>query len=277
MSAFYLLLDAGNTRVKWLMLAADQVSCALAPELPATPQGARLHADCDQLAADWRAALAAQAWQGRDCRAILGANVAGPAMRTLLEQQLQAALTPMPALEWFAASPARAGLRNDYENPLQLGCDRFAAAIGAHALWPGKHLLVANCGTATTLDAVSADGVFTGGMIAPGLLLMARSLSQNTAQLPEIDPQRRLIDGFARNTQEAILAGCITAQAGAIEKAVRQLEHRLAQAVHCILSGGAAPYLAPALGIPYHHLDNLVLRGLLRVLQTPPYSVEAPC
>ena len=97
---------------------------------------------------------------------------------------------------------------------------------------------------------------FLGGMILPGLGTMARSLALNTAQLPQVEPGK-LPQGFAGNTTDAILSGILAAQAGAIERAVRQLG-----ASHCILSGGAAHYIAPALGVPARIVDNIVLTGL---------------
>jgi type III pantothenate kinase len=148
-------------------------------------------------------------------------------------------------------------VRNGYRNPAQLGCDRFAAAIGAHALEPGKALVVATCGTATTIDALSAEGDFIGGMILPGLGLMASSLARNTAQLPQIAASGAIPAGFADNTDDAILSGCLSAQAGAIERACGLLDASL-----CILSGGAARYIAPALSAPYRMVDNIVMVGL---------------
>lgn len=232
-----LLIDAGNTRIKWA-LAAD----GAAPG-EWTAAGAVTHAELNHLPASWR--------QRRVTRAIVS-NVAGIRVRDQLQLML-----PTTAITWFASSPQLAGVRNGYRDPSQLGCDRFAAAIGARALEPGKALLVATCGTATTIDALSADGVFLGGMILPGLGLMASSLARNTAQLPHIAAAGAIPAGFADNTDDAILSGCLSAQAGAIERA-----HGLLGASLCILSGGAARYIAPALSAPYRMVDNIVLVGL---------------
>lgn len=232
-----LLVDAGNTRIKW----------ALAHPASPTGQwlahGTVLHAELATLADAWRALDAASA---------LVSNVAGPALRA----QLAAMLAPLP-VTWFAARPALAGITNGYRDPLQLGSDRFAAAIGAHALDPGHALVIATCGTATTIDAVTPQGVFVGGMILPGLALMAGSLSKNTAQLPQVEPGTALPTMFADNTIDAIVSGCIGAQAGAIERAFAA--HG---ASRCIISGGAAGYIAPALKIDYIVRENLVLAGL---------------
>jgi type III pantothenate kinase len=116
---------------------------------------------------------------------------------------------------------------------------------------------VATCGTATTIDAISAQGDFLGGMILPGLKLMAASLARDTAQLPQAAPGASVPPLFADNTNDAIVSGCVSAQAGAIERAVAA--HK-AQA--CIVSGGAAPYIAPALNVPHRMADNIVLTGL---------------
>jgi type III pantothenate kinase len=238
-----LLIDAGNTRVKWALAAPG----AGAGEW--FEAGAALHADLD---------AAGAAWQGRGITRALVSNVAGAALRERL-----AALLGSIDTEWFASSAARAGLVNAYRDPQRLGCDRFAAAIGARALAPGQALVVATCGTATTVDAVTADGRFVGGMILPGLALMAGALAKNTAQLPQAAPGAALPPLFADNTNDAIVSGCLSAQAGAIERAVANHGDAL-----CILSGGAAPYIAPALKCGHRLADNIVLVGLHAVALT---------
>ncbi len=249
-----LLIDAGNTRIKWALAAPG---AALGNWVA---QGAHMHADAAEFPTALIAALGAVPAVGR----VLIANVAGQPVRDMLASWLAAPQLPVQqqAIEWFASVPERAGVRNAYRNPAQLGCDRFAAAIGAHALCPGKAIVVANCGTATTIDAITADGTFLGGMILPGLGLMATSLARNTAQLPQVKPGK-LPEGFADNTDDAILSGCLAAQSGAIERAFE-----LHQAVECIISGGAAPYIAPAVPVPYRHVENIVMIGLHAALRS---------
>jgi type III pantothenate kinase len=246
-----LLIDAGNTRVKWATTGA--VADDAAPLGQWSQSGSVAHAQLAQLADGWRAVRADR---------VIVSNVAGAVMRTQLEDLLSQAL-PTATVEWFASTDACAGVRNGYRQPQQLGCDRFASAIGAHAMFPQQALLVATCGTATTIDAISADGVFTGGMILPGLKLMAASLARNTAQLPEVSADGDHLPVFADNTEEAIVAGCIAAQAGAIERAYAA--YRQAQAdgdVRCLIAGGAGALLVHHLAIPCLHVDNLVLPGL---------------
>ncbi len=236
-----LLVDAGNTRVKWAIAWRD------AKPGDWLAHGAVTHAALDGLRA---------AWQGRGIVRALVSNVAGSALRERL-----AALLPdvQPGLqpEWFGARAELAGLRNLYRNPAQLGADRFAAALGARSLYPGRALVVATCGTATTVDAVSSDGAFLGGMILPGLGLMLGSLARGTAQLPEASAGAAPPPVFADHTLDAIRSGCLSAQAGAIERACAALPAEL-----CIVSGGAARHVAPALAAPHRIVDNIVLTGL---------------
>jgi type III pantothenate kinase len=126
--------------------------------------------------------------------------------------------------------------------------------------------VVATCGTATTIDAVSVDGDFIGGMILPGLGLMASSLAKNTAQLPEVALHISSLQPFADHTDAAIVSGCLAAQAGAIERAVAAHAQMHPEAgVSCILAGGAADLVAPHLSIAHQRVDNLVLVGLQTV------------
>ncbi len=238
-----LLIDAGNTRIKWAIArdggaAGDWLA-----------HGAVAHADIDSLADGWRAS-------GLTVTKALMSNVAGAAVAGKVAAQL-ALTAPGVVIDAFVSLPARAGLVNGYRNPSQLGSDRFAAAIGARTLCPGVAVIVATCGTATTVDAVDAAGRFIGGMILPGLGLMATSLARNTAQLPQVLENAAMPAGFADNTDDAILAGCVAAQAGAIERACAQLN-----ASTCLLSGGAARYIGPALRVPHQLIDNIVLLGL---------------
>lgn len=237
-----LLVDAGNTRIKWA-LTSENTALGEWAQADAAP-----HAELAAMAAAWRTAGLTRA---------LVSNVAGQEAR----ERIAAALPAGIAVEWFASTLERAGLRNGYRNPGQLGCDRFAAAIGARALAPDQDVVVATCGTATTVDAIGADGRFVGGMILPGLALMAASLAKNTAQLPQVGPGAGSGNAappiFGDNTQDAIVSGCLSAQAGAIERACAA--HR---ATACIVSGGAAPYIAPTLKLPHRVVDNIVLVGL---------------
>ncbi len=236
-----LLIDAGNTRVKWAAAAPGSKPGDWAA------QGVLAHADIAQAAARWHVL---------QVTAALVCNVAGTGVAEQIAAALSAASVSPQAIEWFRSTPTRAGVTNAYRQPAQLGCDRFAALVGARHRYPAQRLLVVTCGTATTIDLLDAAGRFCGGMILPGLATMARSLALNTAQLPAVG-DTTLAGMFADHTEQAIASGCVHAQVGAIMQA-----RQAASGARCLLSGGAAPFIAPHLPEPFDRVDQLVLLGL---------------
>jgi type III pantothenate kinase len=174
------------------------------------------------------------------------------------------------------ARERQCGVINGYGTPERLGSDRWAGLIGAHAAFPGEPLLIATLGTATTLEALTADGRFVGGMIAPGWSLMMRSLGEHTAQLPTLAAEsvRTLVGDalaqhwFAADTRHAITAGSLLAQAGLVERAWRELCRAWNAPVRLVVGGGAAGDVASALDVPYTRHDTLVLSGLALIAAT---------
>lgn len=170
-----LLIDAGNSRVKWAVVAADGTHLAV---------GALSHAESDSR--EWAAEATAH-WASlpAPCGAWLS-NVAGDAAAARIAALVQTQWPGLP-LTTIRARERQCGVTNSYTTPHALGSDRWAGMIGAHAAFPGEHLLIATFGTATTVEALRADGCFVGGLIAPGWSLMMRSLGEHTAQLPTLD------------------------------------------------------------------------------------------
>ena len=251
-----LLIDAGNTRIKWAVVDTIVLAPTEAPLW--LDQGSVSHAEMSTLQVTWA---------GLPVSRVLMSNVAGEQMQHALTSLLASCVDGVEP-ERFISSRECAGIKNTYQQATQLGCDRFASAIAAHALFPLRALLVVTCGTATTIDAVTADGTFIGGMILPGLQLMAQSLARNTAQLPQIAESISLHQIFADNTDQAITSGCINAQVGAIIRAYETLAGMRAHPVSCIISGGAAKFLTPHLRIDFKHVENLVLTGLCIVAKS---------
>jgi type III pantothenate kinase len=236
-----LLIDAGNTRIKWAAAAIDGAPGRW------LAQGAAAHGELVQVVPQWRSFCVMRA---------LVSNVAGAAIAARIAEALAAAGVTPESIEWFRSTPSRAGVTNGYRQPAQLGCDRFASLIGARHRHPGRSLLVVTCGTATTIDALDASGRFDGGMILPGLGTMADSLALNTAKLPAVG-EAALERVFADNTRDAIVSGCLHAQVGAIARAQAAMPD-----AHCLLSGGAAGHVAPHMSVPFERIDQLVLLGL---------------
>jgi type III pantothenate kinase len=237
-----LCLDCGNTRLKWGMI--DDAS----PGHHWLAQGAMPLAEISRLPH----AIAALPHP----RQMIACNVASNEAHTALEKNAKIIGAP---LFWSESRAAQCGVTNGYEQPAQLGADRWAALIGARQMHSGPGLVV-NCGTATTVDMIDANGIFRGGIILPGVDLMRASLAQRTARLPLADGEFRALP---RNTRDAIDSGCRLATAGAIERMFALIGQE-PDAV-CLLSGGAAGSVATLLDIPLRRIDNLVLEGLARI------------
>jgi type III pantothenate kinase len=188
----------------------------------------------------------------------LVSNVAGGP----LNQQLASMLPP--AARWIKSERAQCGVRNSYDDPAQLGCDRWAALIGARRLYDGPAVVV-NAGTALTADALAGDGVFVGGIIVPGAQLMRMALAGHTAAL-KLQPGK--FSFFPNATGDAILSGAINGLCGAIERMARFLEETGHTAPLCVLSGGGAALIEPHLNLEVKVVDNLVLEGLLTIAQS---------
>jgi type III pantothenate kinase len=179
------------------------------------------------------------------------AHVAGDAR----EAALRAAL-PGRTIEKIQSTGKAGGISNGYKHPQRLGVDRWCALIGARAHFK-EALLVVTAGTATTIDSLSADGRFLGGLILPGVGLMKHALAEHTAGLSFVEEGCHA--AFPDNTADAIASGVLEAQAGAVERAFLRLPH----AGLCLVSGGAAPALAPLLAhLPAQVFPGLVLEGV---------------
>lgn len=227
-----LLLDLGNTRCKWAMGEAGGAAASF-----------------DALCLQWQDLPAPE-------RIVACAVGSG---------ELQAAITGWmlarwgKPVEWIVARAAAGGVRNGYANPQQLGADRWACALGARALFPQRDVVIVSAGTALVVDALNAEGLFLGGMIAPGYRLMKQALATQTARLPLA--QGACVD-FPDNTADAIESGCVSALCGAMLAMCRRLP-----AADLVLTGGDAALLATHLNRPVRVVDNLAIRGLQALVE----------
>ena len=269
-----LLIDAGNSRVKWAL--AEGPGAFVQSGVFAHPRGTSNEAAQAPVAHE---PVAASGTESKDAAAQWAAlarpgaawisNVAGDDVGAWLAASIDARWPGLPST-FVRASAAQCGVKNGYGAPDRLGSDRWAGLIGAHAAYPGEALLIATLGTATTLEALTADGRFVGGMIAPGWSLMMRSLGEHTAQLPTLEDSavHTLVGDalaqrwFATDTRRAITAGSLLAQAGLIERAWRALSEAWGQPVRLVLGGGAASDVGAVLSVPHTRHDSLVLSGL---------------
>lgn len=264
------LIDAGNSRIKWAMLGADGVLRGHGNVVTAA-----VRSNASELAPLLKAA------RGASLSRIIVSNVAGETVQRAIEGVL-----PTLSVERFQAVSGCGGVRNHYRDPSQLGADRFAALLGAHAIGDasGADKLVVMAGTALTVDALTREGDFLGGSIAPGMRLMRESLARGTAQLPMVNEAEDT--DFARDTDSAIAQGTRDAMVGAVMQSLQRLAARAPSEICIVASGGAMPTVLPAIEAALDRTPlsfsmkitmrpHLVLEGLA-VFAAPSASAAAP-
>lgn len=234
MSARRLLFDAGNTRLKWAVIQDGLWQ----------DQGSAEYSDLS--------ALAPVLKSGTDCYI---ASVA----RAQHERQINTLLAPFAITpRWLAVTARFADLTNTYENPQQLGVDRWMGLIAARRRTHAATLVV-SVGTAMTVDALSADGIFLGGLIVPGIAMMQQALRQGTAHVDEVAGTWR---AFPKTTADAVESGIVAALCGAIQLQHARLAGTAGVTPHCFLTGGGSGKLLSHLGLAVEHVPSLVLEGI---------------
>src|ERR1043166_3949834 len=139
-----------------------------------------------------------------------------------------------------------AGMPILYKNPAEVGADRIANSIAAYEAY-GRHklpLVIADLGTATTFDAVTAKGEYLGGVICPGPQIAADALFQRAARLPRVDV-RRPATVIGRNTINAIESGLFYGYVGMVDALMRRIVDELGGRAIGIATGGLAPLVLP--------------------------------
>jgi type III pantothenate kinase len=136
----------------------------------------------------------------------------------------------------------RTGVKIRYEDPRAVGADRVADAAAAYRLYGGPACIV-DFGTATTFDAISPEGEYLGGAIAPGIGIAAQALFQRTAKLPRVDVTRPP-SAIGRNTVHAIQSGLLFGYVGMVEGMVARFRKELGNDMKVIGTGGQVDLIA---------------------------------
>ncbi len=237
-----LLLDLGNTRLKWALQAPSDDWLARG-------------------AVDWQedvAAALASAWTGLPHpEQVVAASVVDAAREARVTAVAERLFACTP--NWLRTPAHACGVRNAYAEPQRLGVDRFLAMVAAHADGRAPCVL-AGVGTALTLDALAADGRHLGGLIAPGPRLMQQSLLDATARVRPERPGE--VVELADNTADAVASGCWQAAAALVERFATRSAARFGATPALILGGGDAAPLLPLLSLPAGLSQDGVLCGL---------------
>jgi type III pantothenate kinase len=236
-----LLVDLGNSRIKWANSGPQHWETG-AETIPDEGFSALLERLWGQTAAPER---------------VVVSSVHGPQRERLLHDWLMRRWAIEP--QFIRAQAQQLGVTNRYHDPSALGADRWAALLAARRASSAAQCVV-DCGTAVTIDALSADGEFLGGVILSGLHMMRAGLLADTHGIRNGDGAED--NCLARNTGDGVAAGSLFGLAGAIERVVAEQRRTHGVNAHVVLTGGDAPRLLPLLSGPVAHVPDLVLQGL---------------
>ncbi|MGH8160585.1 MAG: type III pantothenate kinase [Gammaproteobacteria bacterium] len=200
----------------------------------------------------------------RPAEVVVG-SVAGENVTRDLREACRKAWSLVPR-ELVATAKAR-GVCNAYAEPAGLGIDRWAAMIAARHAHDGA-VLVADCGTAVTVDYVAEDGRHVGGLIAPGIGIMRAALASGTRLAPtsRLAPTPPLL---GTDTELAITGGTLAAVAGLLAYVAEKTRARYGEPKAILVTGGDAVVVAPRLGKGWSHAPDLVLDGLELLAEEP--------
>ena len=247
-----LLLDAGNTRLKWAVIDSARVpahpaEAGLSDSDAWLGQGAAAYHELAPLAEQWQ--------QWGSLTACYGVRVANDASIASVQPLLSSVKLEV---RWMGASERAGDVHNAYLPPHSLGADRWAALVAVRQR-TADNALVVSAGTALTIDALDASGHFLGGMILPGLHRMRYALEQDTAQ---IGMQYGKFQDFPNTTADAVESGLISACTGAIATMQANLEKKSGSPPRIFLTGGDGASLRFFLPAGVTMVPALVLEGV---------------
>lgn len=238
-----LLVDVGNSRIKWKYGETAAVADSL-----------------EQLDAQW---------QGLDKRGIqraIGGCVRGKALARQIDEL---ALTRFKIrVDWQAAEPEACGVTNAYANPQDLGIDRWAALIAAHARYTDQPCIVVDAGTAITVDMLEASGMHRGGVILPGAGSLFDTLTRAEQLFPDssqnLHALANTVQPLTNNTRDALLAGIIFMVQGGVKTVIEQQAEQIKAKIEVlpILITGGDSIMLKLDSLQTVQVPDLVLEGL---------------
>ena len=249
-----LAIDIGNSNITLGVFEGQRLSCT-----------ARLSADSRRLSDEYgELALNILLRKGVEPRDISAAAICSvvPRLTPTFEQVCREYLNVAPLT---VDTGVKTGVRILYENPRDVGADRVADAAAAYRLYGGPTIVV-DFGTGTVFDAISKDGDYLGGAIAPGIEVAAEALHQTTSQLRRVDaamPRKAI----GRNTPEALQSGLMLGYVGLVEGMVRRFKEELGGEAKVVATGGLAKVMAGATKIFDATNPDLTLIGLRMIYE----------
>jgi type III pantothenate kinase len=151
------------------------------------------------------------------------------------------------------------------DEPEKVGTDRVVSAAAAYDV-VGDAVVVADFGTAVTIDLVNENGIFLGGVICPGPDIGAQALKENTAQLPKVKVTRPK-EPFGKTTNEAISCGLYYSAIGTLEEVIRRYAEKIGRWPQTVLTGSAAKLIKDDCEFIDSYVPNLVVKGIVLAYQ----------
>ena len=244
-----LLLDIGNTRIKWARLEGGNLGA----------QQAHVHLEEDL------GPVLQRVFDGPTPERVVASNVAGPLVGAAIRELCEDRYGKRPDI--LIPAPEACGVKNGYKDPARLGADRWAAVIGAYNNGGGP-VCVVDAGTAITVDAVDAKGSHLGGLIAPGPQTMRRALAGATASLRDGGEGEFAL--LCHETRSAISSGGWHTAAGFLERIHHLVGKELGAKTRFLLTGGDAERLGDLVPGKFTLAPALVLQGLAVVAGAKP-------
>ena len=230
--------------------------------------------DGEQVVATWRIATDMERLADEYAVLLLGLLRTADVEVGAIDQAVMASVVPdlAPIFEqlcerYFGVTPlvvgtgTRTGIRVLYDNPREVGADRIVDVVAALHLYGPPPLIIVDFGTATVFDAVSADGEYLGGAIAPGIGIASEALFERAAKLYRVELERPKT-AIGKNTVASIQSGTLYGYVGLIEGMVARFKRELGSQARVIATGGWANLLAKETHV-FDAVDlNLTLTGL---------------
>ncbi len=250
-----LLVDCGNSRIKWTWLEKRTLGPVNHIEHIKSGVPARM-------LKEWL--------KHTPPRRVVIANVCGDTVARALSEWI--------AKHWqleadFIVPRRRAfGVQNAYPVPERLGSDRWAALVAARRI--GNHpVCIVDCGSALTIDAMNAEGQHRGGLIIPGLMMMMTAVSTQARDLNKrvIEEEKDTppsIELLAGDTLPALRGGALYAMIATIDRVVADVSEALGKDTVLLITGGDAPHLESLLAARYRQEPNLVFKGLAEIARS---------
>jgi type III pantothenate kinase len=230
--------------------------------------------DGAELRATWRIATDVERLPDEYAVTILGLLSTEPISTKDITEAIMASVVPdlAPVFEqlcrrYFGVEPlvvgtgTKTGIRIVYDNPREVGADRIVDVVAALHLYGPPPLVIVDFGTATVFDAVSAEGDYLGGAIAPGIGIASEALFERAAKLYRVELERPK-NAIGKNTVAAIQSGTLYGYVGLIEGMVARFKKELGGSARVIATGGWAELLAKETHIFDAVDQNLTLTGL---------------